>query len=83
MGFAPAADSIAEALNRRRDQIAPLDRHFLDYLTATDGVTKLKAIRRVVEIAPGSDYLNNAGANPYLEPLWNYPPFKELLRPKG
>ena len=22
-------------------------------------------------------------ANPLLEPLWDYPPFKELLRPKG
>ncbi|MFQ5830586.1 MAG: tetratricopeptide repeat protein [Candidatus Methylomirabilia bacterium] len=61
MGHAPAADSIAEALNRRRDRLAPLDRHFLDYLTATDGVTQLEAIRRVVEIAPGSDYLKNAG----------------------
>ncbi|MCH7667514.1 MAG: hypothetical protein IH936_16500, partial [Acidobacteria bacterium] len=44
MGLAPAADSIAEALNRRRDQLAPLDRHFLDYLTATDWVAKLTAI---------------------------------------
>ncbi len=21
--------------------------------------------------------------NPYLEPLWDYPPFQELIRPKG
>ena len=58
-----AKDSIGEALNRRREQLAPLDRHFLDYLLARDKMDALQAIRRVVEIAPGSDYLKNAGSS--------------------
>ena len=54
------ADSIAQQLNRRREQLALLDRHLLDYLLAQQRfahVEALLAIRRVVDIAPNSEYL--------------------------
>ena len=57
------ADSIAQELNRRREQLAPLDRRLLDYLLARlrlDHWRALGAIRRVVEIAPNSEYLHLA-----------------------
>ena len=64
MGQQAPSESLAQALNSRREQLAPLDRHFLDYLLAQlrlDPTEALRAMRRVVEIAPGSDYLKNAG----------------------
>ena len=54
------ADSIAQQLNRRREQLAPLDRHLLDYSLArlrSSHEEALNAILRVVEIAPNSEYL--------------------------
>jgi tetratricopeptide (TPR) repeat protein len=63
-GQRSAADSLAQALDRRREQLAPLDRQFLDSHLARlrgDKVGILQAMRRLVEIAPGSDYLKMAG----------------------
>ncbi len=60
----PHADSIRQALNGRRSQLAPLDREFLDYQMARrveDYHGALDAMRRVVEIAPGSEFLWRAG----------------------
>ncbi len=54
------ADSLAEALDRRREPLTRLDRDFLDYLSASlrrDQYGALEAMRRFVEIAPGSYYL--------------------------
>jgi len=31
----------------------------------------------------GAEFSSLWHSNPGLEPLWNYPPFKEFLRPKG
>ena len=59
----PASDSIHQNLNRRRDQLAPLDRYLLDYLLARgrgDDWAALGHIRRLVEIAPNSAYLGLA-----------------------
>ncbi|MCH8145454.1 MAG: tetratricopeptide repeat protein, partial [Gemmatimonadetes bacterium] len=57
-------DSIGQALNGRRGQLAPLDRLLLDYQLAWrrgDYESALKAMRRFVEIAPGSEFLYKAG----------------------
>ena len=57
-------DSILQALNGRRGQLAPLDRLFLDYGLAyrrEDPHSALEAMRRFVEIAPGSEFLWKAG----------------------
>ena len=57
-------DSIGQALNRRRGQLAPLDRLLLDYQLAYyrgDHHSALEAMRRFVEIAPGSEFLYKAG----------------------
>ncbi len=57
-------DSIGQALNRRRGQLAPLDRLLLDYQLAWrrgDHHGALEAMRRFVEIAPGSAFLYKAG----------------------
>ena len=57
-------DSIGQALNRRRGQLAPLDRLWLDYQLAYyggDNHSALEAMRRFVEIAPGSEFLYKAG----------------------
>ncbi len=57
-------DSIDQALNRRRGQLAPLDRLLLDYRLAwqrRDRHSALEAMRRFVEIAPGSEFLYKAG----------------------
>ena len=54
------ADSILQQLDGRREQLAPLDRHLLDYLLARlrDAHWEaLNAMLRVVEIAPNSEYL--------------------------
>ena len=54
------ADSILQQLDGRREHLAPLDRHLLDYLLAKQRLAHdkaLGAIRRVVEIAPNSEYL--------------------------
>ena len=70
------ADSIRQALNRRRGQLAPVDGLFLDYQLADhsrdyygardyDGA--LKAMRQVVEIAPGSDFLLRASWAAFLD----------------
>ena len=59
----PRADSIAQALARRREQLAPLDRDLLDYSLARlrlDHRAELQAIRRVVAIAPNSEFLDLA-----------------------
>ena len=65
-----SADSIRQALNRRRGQLAPVDRLFLDYQLALysrnihglrDIHGALEAMRQVVEIAPGSEFLLLAG----------------------
>ena len=58
------ADSIRQALNRRRGQLAPVDGLFLDYQLASysrdfDGA--LEALRQVVEIAPSPNFLHLAG----------------------
>ena len=58
------AESLARPLNARREQLVPLDRHFLDYNLARlrgDRLGALQAMRRVVEIAPGSWFLFQAG----------------------
>ena len=64
------ADSLAQALNRRRGQLAPVDGLFLDYQLVIhrrdiDGTRDshgiLEAMRQVVEIAPGSEFLHQAG----------------------
>jgi tetratricopeptide (TPR) repeat protein len=57
-------DSIGQALNRRRSQLAPLDRLLLDHQLAFfrgDYHSALEAMRRFVEIAPGSEFLYKAG----------------------
>ncbi len=57
-------DSIGQALNGRRGQLAPLDRLLLDYQLAyyrRDHHSALEAMRRFVEIAPGSEFLYKAG----------------------
>ncbi len=57
-------DSIGRALNERRGQLAPLDRLLLDYQLAyrvADYHGALDAMRRFVEIAPGSEFLYKAG----------------------
>ncbi len=57
-------DSIGQALNGRRGQLAPLDRLLLDYQLAyyrRDHHSSLEAMRRFVEIAPGSEFLYKAG----------------------
>ena len=57
-------DSIDQALDRRRAQLAPLDRLWLDYQLAyrrEDNYGALEAMRRFVEIAPGSEFLYKAG----------------------
>ena len=57
-------DSIRQALNRRRGQLAPLDRLLLDYQLAGrrgDNHGAMEAMRRFVEIAPGSEFLWKAG----------------------
>ncbi len=57
-------DSIGQALNRRRGQLAPLDRLLLDFTLAyydADYESALEAMRRFVEIAPGSEFLYEAG----------------------
>ena len=70
MGQRAPADSILQALNRRRGQLLTVDGLFLDYQLALhsrdyrglrdyDGA--LKAMRQVVEIAPGSEFLLLAG----------------------
>ena len=61
--LSPAADSILQDLDRRRDQLATLDRYLLDYLLARrrgDHQEALGDIRRVVEITPNSEYLSLA-----------------------
>ena len=58
------ADSIHQALNGRRRQLAPLDRLLLDYQLANssrDYRGALDAMRRFLEIAPGSEFLYKAG----------------------
>jgi DNA-binding SARP family transcriptional activator/TolB-like protein len=58
------ADSLRQALDRRRGQLAPLDRLLLDYQLGyygRDRHSALEAMRRFVEIAPGSEYLYKAG----------------------
>ncbi len=58
-------DSIGQALNGRRGQLAPLDRLLLDYQLAFyrgDFGSALEAMRRFVEIAPGSEFLYKAGS---------------------
>lgn len=58
-------DSIGQALNRRRAQLAPLDRLLLDFQLAfyrRDYHSALEAMRRFVEIAPGSEFLYKAGS---------------------
>ncbi len=62
-GQGALGDSIGQALNRRRGQLAPLDRLLLDYQLATrrsDHESALEAMRRFVEIAPGSEFLYKA-----------------------
>lgn len=57
-------DSILGELNEQRERLAPLDRAFLDYQLARrdgDDMERLQAARRMVEIAPGSEYLKLAG----------------------
>ena len=59
------ADSILQALNVRRAQLAPLDRLLLDYQLSFYGGDRhgaLETLRRVLEIAPGSEFLWRAGA---------------------
>lgn len=63
-------DAILAEVDRRRERLAPLDRAFLDYQLgrarewAGDGdpMEKLRAARRLVEIAPNSEYLKLAGS---------------------
>ena len=63
-------ESILHELNERREDLAPLDRAFLDYQRGRwrertrggDPMEKLRAARRMVEIAPGSEYLKLAGS---------------------
>jgi serine/threonine-protein kinase len=57
-------DSLFGILEGRRAQMAPLDGLFLDYHLARqrgDLPAALQSMRRVVELAPGSDYLKMAG----------------------
>ncbi len=57
-------DAIDDALNRRRGHLAPLDRLWLDYQLAYARDAHhgaLEAMRRFVEIAPGSEFLYKAG----------------------
>ena len=64
MGQGAPADSIRHVLDRRRGQMVPLDRLLLDYQLARrrrDTYGSLEAIRQVVEIAPGSEFLYRAG----------------------
>ena len=64
MGREAPGDSIRQALNGRRGQLVPLDRLLLDYQLArrrSDTRGAREAIRQVVEIAPGSEFLRRAG----------------------
>ncbi len=66
-------DSLALALDRRRETLPELDRHLLDFsLSHVNGNTPgaLEAMRRVVEVAPSSEYLFYAAwtANEVLRP---------------
>lgn len=57
-------DTIAWELNQRRERLAPLDRHFLDYHLAgirADHMESFLAMRRLVELAPSSGFLMLAG----------------------
>ena len=59
----PEADSMGQDLNRRREQLAPLDLNLLDYSLArirSNHVVALSHIKRVVAIAPNSVYLGLA-----------------------
>jgi tetratricopeptide (TPR) repeat protein len=59
------ADSILQTLNVRRAQLAPLDRLLLDFELSFDGGDRpgaLEAMHQVLEIAPGSTHLWQAGA---------------------
>jgi len=63
-GKAAESDSVLQELNRRRHRLAPTDRHFLDYQLAhsrADWPAAQRAVRRLVEIAPSSAYLEMAG----------------------
>ena len=63
MTLGPVADSILQDLDRRREQLAPLDRYLLDYWLAqrrSDYRAALGHIQRLVEIAPNSGYLGLA-----------------------
>ena len=56
----PVADSILQDLDRRREQLAPLDRYLLDYMLERrrgDFRAAFGHIQRLVEIAPNSEYL--------------------------
>jgi hypothetical protein len=58
------ADSILQALDGRRGQLAPLDRLLLDYQLAQhsgDYRGALEVMRRFLDIAPGSEFLWKAG----------------------
>ena len=65
MTLGPAADSILQNLDRRRQQLAPLDRYLLDYVLARrrgDFRAAFGHIHRLVEIAPNSGYLSQAAS---------------------
>ena len=66
MTLGPVADSILRDLDRRREQLAPLDRYLVDYVLARrrgDYLAALGHIQRLVEIAPNSGYLALARRN--------------------
>lgn len=57
-------DSLTARLHARRDRLPPLERHFLDYLRARDAgdnEESLRAIKKVVALAPGTEYEKFAG----------------------
>jgi TolB-like protein len=63
MGDAAFRDSLYAALDRRRSVLAPVDRYFLEGETSRRSRTRrLDAYRRLMDVAPGSDYATFASS---------------------
>jgi tetratricopeptide (TPR) repeat protein len=58
-GRAPLRDSLAKLLMGRRDQLAPVERFGLDYMTFPDDESKVKAAAMASELSPGSQWTWN------------------------
>ena len=64
-GYLEQRDSVVQLLETRRDRLAPLDRHALDYFRSRYRENKpaaLESARRAAQLAPGSQWSHNAGS---------------------